>query len=215
MRIAHNKLVDKVLINKIKIYYLKYGTAKSMKKFNITHKVMKRLRIEHKFPEFISKSRPITKGELLLFKKLYYSGMSYKDISKQVRRNTTTLCGLVKKHNFKRRSHSMSRCLKESKFISKQGYVLINTANRPEHIYNQNKSSVMFEHRLVMAKHLGRPLKKHENVHHINGIRHDNRIENLELWSSSQVSGQRVVDKIKWAKEILKLYKNYKQVSKA
>ena len=44
---------------------------------------------------------------------------------------------------------------------------------------------------------------------HINGIRDDNRTENLELWSTSQPCGQRVKDKIEWAKEILETYKNY------
>jgi hypothetical protein len=64
------------------------------------------------------------------------------------------------------------------------------------------------EHRFVMEQIIGRKLLRFESVHHINGIKHDNRPANLELWTSHQPSGQRVIDQIKWAKEILELYKD-------
>lgn len=62
------------------------------------------------------------------------------------------------------------------------------------------------EHQAVMSKILGRDLTGKEEVHHINGDRGDNRPENLELWSNSHPSGQRVEDKVKWAREILIKY---------
>lgn len=81
--------------------------------------------------------------------------------------------------------------------IDHRGYRILNVSGRR-----------VAEHRLVMEEHLGRDLLPEETVHHKNGDRLDNRIENLELWSSSHPKGQRVSDKLEWAIEILEAYGN-------
>lgn len=87
----------------------------------------------------------------------------------------------------KRRTGKRSSTWKGGRYLSR-GYVMINAAllTEPERtlfapMISGSSGAAIPEHRLVMARKLGRPLLPSEIVHHRNGVKSDNRIRNLEL----------------------------------
>lgn len=92
---------------------------------------------------------------------------------------------------------------KEEGYFTASGYKRI---YRKGHFAAKRKNGDILEHVWVMCEYLGRPLFKNENIHHKNGIRFDNRLDNLELWSRGQPAGQRVIDRIKYYIEFLEQY---------
>lgn len=109
------------------------------------------------------------------------------------------LCGM---HRMRLRTHGelgpgLSMRPGGSRITRKDGYVMV---HKPEHPAARRGGYVL-EHRLVMEQLLGRYLLPRENVHHRNGIRDDNRPENLELWTKPQLAGQRVEDLVAWVVE--------------
>ena len=85
---------------------------------------------------------------------------------------------------------------------SQHGYVNVLKKDHPA----ANACGYILEHRLVMEKHLGRYLTKNETVHHKNGIKSDNRLENLELKIGSHGAGQLLKDRLKDAMRLLEQY---------
>lgn len=82
-----------------------------------------------------------------------------------------------------------------SRIVDGSGYIRLHRPNHP----NRSKSGHVQEHILIMSEHIGRPLRPKETVHHRNGIKTDNRIENLELWASNHPGGQRISDLAEFA----------------
>lgn len=76
----------------------------------------------------------------------------------------------------------------------------------PDHPNAHKSGGYVLEHRLVMEQKVGRYLLPNENVHHLNGVRTDNRIENLELWVKKHPPGQRPEDLVAYSLEILQTY---------
>ncbi len=89
---------------------------------------------------------------------------------------------------------------KDGSYTDENGYRKIFKLGHPNAV---GSKGLISEHTWVMSQHIGRPLRKRENVHHKNGRRDDNRIENLELWDKIHPPGQRVKDKISWCKQYL------------
>lgn len=112
-----------------------------------------------------------------------FCGKEYKVV--QSRKNNSKFCSnscSVKFTKPKRKSYTTGKdhpMWKGGQTINTQGYILIRNVDHP----NADTNGYVREHRLVLERHLDRYLEIDEVVHHVNGNKQDNRLENLEIMS--------------------------------
>jgi len=135
----------------------------------------------------------------------YSNGQSSTILSKEYGVDRGTILKIVRKHGVSVRPAGYGHDYgpnhpywRGGKHLNKSGYVVAWVhPDDPMAVMSrrgtgtQRSSLTVLEHRLVMARYLKRPLSTTETVHHINGIKTDNRIENLQLRQSSHGQGSR------------------------
>lgn len=114
--------------------------------------------------------------------------------SRSLRSGNTQSCGCFQKQQASKRGEQHPNW-RGGRYLRPDGYVMLNREGKP-----------VMEHIVVMVEHLGRPLYEGETIHHKNGVRNDNRIENLELRASSHGKGQTIPDLVAFARQTLLRY---------
>lgn len=122
-------------------------------------------------------------GELEIIRKMNAEGIGQTDISLAIGRSQSFVSRLMRKHGIasQRAAGPDHAMWKGGRSVSSSGYVRVWVAPDDPMACMKLSDGYIAEHRLVMARNLGRPLLRSETVHHINGDPTDNRIENLQL----------------------------------
>ena len=139
---------------------------------------------------------PTTKpGELQMIKQLHSDGLGQTEIALQLGRSQSFVSRAMRregisKHELKGPAHPM---WKGGRWKDGNGYIRAWVAPDDPLAVMRDRAGYVLEHRVVMARSLGRPLSSSESVHHINAVRDDNRLENLQLRAGRHGNGAAMV----------------------
>ncbi len=115
----------------------------------------------------------------------------YQHVRKQLSKG---LCHACSQHRHQREKHQN---WKGGRIKTSDGYIsILLELNDTFYPMTRKYDNYVAEHRLVMAQSLGRCLTRQENVHHLNGVRHDNRIENLALTTNKKHNKKSLIQQL-------------------
>lgn len=142
--------------------------------------------------------RDFTPDQLSEMKAMWAAGESQKAIGRRFGAAQPTISMALRREGVeavsRRPSGSRHGNWSGGRITTGDGYVIVMLEKNDPLAEMRSRGGYVREHRLVMARSLGRVLARNETVHHINGKRDDNRIENLELWHSRHPRGERVAE---------------------
>ena len=153
--------------------------------------------------------KPKIVGHTEEIRSLILKGITYGEIGNRFGVTRQAIEYLGKLYGFRRKDLCLSKRghrkeVEHKRYLTKAGYITI----------CKDRKSIL-EHRYIMSQSLGRPLLKQEIVHHLNGDRADNRIENLFLMPSPKEHGTlRVCANCVLRKENLSLRRRIKLIEK-
>jgi len=197
-----NKLTEENEIQLAEMYASgKYSVAQICELFGVARVTAHRIAKRRGVTRPIGRQRLVfTEDQIAEMVELAKTGLSHTKIGQKFGTSQCKISRILQSENVvssrgRSRWGEQHGSWKGGRFINPNGYVFVWLSPEDELAEMRISSGYISEHRLVMARHLGRPLTKNENVHHVNGIRDDNRIENLELWTRPQPHGVRVSER--------------------
>jgi DNA-binding CsgD family transcriptional regulator len=138
--------------------------------------------------------RPIVPPESYVGKVLALraKGLSQYAIGRQLRMSQAVISRVLRQNGLPtalRPEGATHGMWKGGRTVTGEGYVQCMVSTDDPMAPMRSRSGYVLEHRLVVARAIGRPLQPRETVHHINGDRKDNRLENLQLRQSAHGTG--------------------------